>query len=153
MFIGLGEMLASCVIATTPGLLAGHHGGRLDALLTRVADVQLSFPSMLIAPFLMSAFRTGIDKVPIALTAVGWVVQARTVRGSMLSEVSKEYVQAARRGPARCASPHGRPDRALAGWGSFFGWLTNCHKNVIYSPQGAGMIVHRGRDVRCSADS
>ncbi len=96
VFIGLAAMLASCLIGTTLGLLAGFHGGWLDAVIMRVADVQLSFPSMLIALFLMSAFGTGIDKVLIALTAVGWVVYARTVRGSTLSEVSKEYVQAAR---------------------------------------------------------
>jgi peptide/nickel transport system permease protein len=62
----------------------------------RVADIQLSFPSMLIALFLMSAFGTGIDKILISLTAVGWVVYARTVRGSTLGERNREYVQAAR---------------------------------------------------------
>ena len=94
--IGVSAMVMACVIGTTLGLLAGYFGGRLDALIMRVADVQLSFPSMLIALFLMSAFGTGIDKVLIALTAVGWVVYARTVRGSTLGEVEKEYVQAAR---------------------------------------------------------
>lgn len=94
--IGVSAMVMACVIGTTLGLLAGYFGGRLDSLIMRVADVQLSFPSMLIALFLMSAFGTGIDKVLIALTAVGWVVYARTVRGSTLGEVEKEYVQAAR---------------------------------------------------------
>lgn len=96
VFIGVAAMLASCLIGTTLGLLAGYYGGWLDGIIMRIADVQLSFPSMLIALFLMSAFGTGIDKVLIALTAVGWVVYARTVRGSTLSEVSREYVQAAR---------------------------------------------------------
>ncbi|MGJ3264414.1 MAG: ABC transporter permease [Salinarimonas sp.] len=94
--IGVAAMLTACVIGTTLGLLAGFYGGRLDAAIMRVADVQLSFPSMLIALFLMSAFGTGIDKVLIALTLVGWVVYARTVRGSTLGEIQKEYVQAAR---------------------------------------------------------
>ena len=94
--IGLSAMLLACTIGTTLGLIAGFYGGRVDALIMRVADIQLSFPSMLIALFLMSAFGTGIDKVLIALTAVGWVVYARTVRGSTLGEVEKEYVQAAR---------------------------------------------------------
>jgi peptide/nickel transport system permease protein len=62
----------------------------------RIADVQLSFPSILIALFLMSAFGTGIDKILISLTCVGWVIYARTVRGSTLSEKQKEYVQAAK---------------------------------------------------------
>lgn len=94
--IGLSAMVLACTIGTTLGLIAGFYGGRVDALIMRIADVQLSFPSMLIALFLMSAFGTGIDKVLIALTAVGWVVYARTVRGSTLGEVEKEYVQAAR---------------------------------------------------------
>lgn len=94
--IGLSAMVLACTIGTTLGLIAGFYGGRVDALIMRVADIQLSFPSMLIALFLMSAFGTGIDKVLIALTAVGWVVYARTVRGSTLGEVQKEYVQAAR---------------------------------------------------------
>ncbi|GGK31921.1 ABC transporter permease [Salinarimonas ramus] len=94
--IGIAAMLMACTIGTTLGLLAGFYGGRLDAFIMRVADIQLSFPSMLIALFLMSAFGTGIDKVLIALTLVGWVVYARTVRGSTLGEIQKEYVQAAR---------------------------------------------------------
>lgn len=95
LFIGLVAMVCSLLIGTSLGLVAGYHGGWLDSLIMRVADVQLSFPSMLIALFLMSAFGAGIDKILIALTCVGWVVYARTVRGSTLSEKQKEYVQAA----------------------------------------------------------
>jgi peptide/nickel transport system permease protein len=96
LFIGLTAMLGSCLIGTTLGLIAGYHGGRLDSFIMRVADIQLSFPSVLTALFLMSAFGTGVEKVLIALTSVGWVVYARTVRGSTLREKSREYVQAAR---------------------------------------------------------
>ncbi len=96
VFIGLVAMIASCVIGTALGLIAGFYGGIIDAVIMRIADIQLSFPSILIALFLMSAVGTGVDKVLIALTAVGWVVYARTVRGSTLSEIEKEYVQAAR---------------------------------------------------------
>jgi peptide/nickel transport system permease protein len=93
--IGVAATLLSCVLGTFLGLMAGYFGGWIDALIMRVADIQLSFPSMLIALFLMSAFGTGIDKILIALTAVGWVVYARTVRGSTLGERNREYVQAA----------------------------------------------------------
>ncbi|OJJ10661.1 ABC transporter permease [Alphaproteobacteria bacterium AO1-B] len=96
VMIGVTAMVCSLMLGTLVGLLAGYFGGRVDAFMMRVADIQLSFPSMLIALFLMSAFGTGIDKVLIALTAVGWVVYARTVRGQTLSEVGREYVQAAR---------------------------------------------------------
>jgi peptide/nickel transport system permease protein len=96
LFIGMVAMLGSCLIGTTLGLVAGFYGGRLDSFIMRVADIQLSFPSILTALFLMSAFGTGLDKVLIALISVGWVVYARTVRGSTLRETQKEYVQAAR---------------------------------------------------------
>lgn len=95
-FIGLAAMICSCVIGTTLGLISGYYGGMLDAVIMRIADIQLSFPSMLIALFLMSAFGNGIGMILIALTAVGWVVYARTVRGSTLGEIQKEYIQAAR---------------------------------------------------------
>lgn len=96
VFIGLVAMIASCTIGTLLGLIAGFYGGVVDSVIMRIADIQLSFPSILIALFLMSAVGTGVDKVLIALTAVGWVVYARTVRGSTLSEIEKEYVQAAK---------------------------------------------------------
>lgn len=95
-FIGLAAMIFSCVIGTALGLISGYYGGIIDSIIMRIADIQLSFPSMLIALFLMSAFGTGIGMVLIALTAVGWVVYARTVRGSTLSEIQKEYIQAAK---------------------------------------------------------
>lgn len=96
LFIGLVAMICSSLIGATLGLVAGYYGGRLDGVIMRIADVQLSFPSILIALFLMSAFGTGIDKILISLTCVGWVIYARTVRGSTLSEKQKEYVQAAK---------------------------------------------------------
>ncbi len=96
LFIGVVAMVASCTIGTVLGLIAGFYGGIADSIIMRIADIQLSFPSILIALFLMSAVGTGVDKVLIALTAVGWVVYARTVRGSTLSEIEKEYVQAAK---------------------------------------------------------
>lgn len=94
--IGLVGMIASCIIGTTLGLISGYYGGRIDAFIMRIADIQLSFPSMLIALFMMSIFGRGIDKLLIALTMVGWVTYARTVRGETLSIKNKEYVEAAR---------------------------------------------------------
>jgi peptide/nickel transport system permease protein len=96
VMIGLVATAAACAIGTALGLLAGYYGGMIDGVIMRVADIQLSFPSILIALFLMAAVGAGVDKVLIALTAVGWVVYARTVRGSTLAEIEKEYVQAAR---------------------------------------------------------
>lgn len=105
LLIGLVAMSGACALGATLGLIAGYHGGRLDAVIMRIADIQLSFPSVLTALFLMSAFGAGLDKVLIALISVGWVVYARTVRGSTLRETQKEYVQAAR--------VSGLPDRKI----------------------------------------
>ncbi len=94
LFIGLTVMLMSCLIGTSLGLLSGYYGGKIDSLIMRIADIQLSFPSMLIALFIMSAFGRGVDKLLIALTLVGWVIFARTVRGETLSLKKKEFIEA-----------------------------------------------------------
>lgn len=96
MFVGIAATVLSFVIGTFFGILAGYRGGWIDSLIMRIADVQLSFPSMLIALFVMVAFGRGIEKLILALTLVGWVTYARTVRGSTLAERNKEYVEAAR---------------------------------------------------------
>lgn len=96
MSIGLVVVLLSCVLGTAIGLAAGYFGGRLDSLLMRMVDVQLSFPAMLVALFIMAAFGRGFGKLVVALTIVGWVLYARTVRGSVLVEKKKEYVDAAK---------------------------------------------------------
>ena len=54
--IGLVGMMASCLIGTTLGLISGYYGGKIDSIIMRIADIQLSFPSMLIALFIMSMF-------------------------------------------------------------------------------------------------
>ena len=96
LFVGVGVMICSCLIGTAVGLWAGYAGGRVDAALMRIVDVQLSFPAMLVALFIMSAFGRGLGKLMIALTLVGWVQYARTVRGVVLAERGKEYVEASK---------------------------------------------------------
>jgi peptide/nickel transport system permease protein len=94
--MGVGAMLCSCFIGTLVGLVAGYWGGKPDAVLMRVVDIQLSFPAMMVALFIMSAFGRGFWKLLAALTLVGWVIYARTVRGAVLAERGREYVDAAR---------------------------------------------------------
>ncbi|MDR1741869.1 MAG: ABC transporter permease [Synergistaceae bacterium] len=96
LFIGLCVTLFSCALGTIVGLWAGCAGGRVDSVLMRIVDVQLSFPAMLVALFIMSAFGRGLWKLIAALTLVGWVMYARTVRGAVLAEKGREYVEAAR---------------------------------------------------------
>lgn len=106
LLIGLLATLLAMVIGITLGLISGYVGGKIDAFIMRVADVQLSFPAILIALLIDGVFRAALPKeshdqlavyvLVIAIAASGWVSYARTVRGSTLVERNKEYVQAAR---------------------------------------------------------
>ena len=98
--ISLGVGVVSTVLALSLGLLvglvAGYAGGWLDALIMRIVDLQLSFPSILIALILLAVLGQGVDKIVIALVTVQWAYYARTVRSAALIEKRKEYVDAAR---------------------------------------------------------
>ena len=89
-------MLLSCAIGVFMGLISGYYGGKIDALIMRIADIQLSFPTTLLAIFIMTMFGRGVDKIILALTLVGWVRYARTVRGEVLGVKNKEYIVASR---------------------------------------------------------
>ncbi|MEN5083289.1 ABC transporter permease [Bosea sp. TWI1241] len=102
---GLGVLLAA-TIGITLGLLAGYLGGRVDALIMRIADVQLTFPAILIALLIDGVVRgifkganredTALYVLVISIGLSFWVQYARTIRGSTLVERNKDYVQAAR---------------------------------------------------------
>jgi peptide/nickel transport system permease protein len=104
--VGICAVALSMIIGITLGLISGYVGGALDSFIMRVADVQLSFPAILIALLIDGVARVvigkdGHDEVAVyvlifAIAASGWVQYARTVRGSTLVERNKEYVQAAR---------------------------------------------------------
>lgn len=84
------------VIGLVVGMVSAYVGGRVDALLMRLVDLQLSFPTMLVALLLLAILGTGIDKIIAALVIVQWAYFARTARASALVEREKEYVEAAR---------------------------------------------------------
>ncbi|MCF4114995.1 MULTISPECIES: ABC transporter permease [Dethiosulfovibrio] len=96
LFIGLAGTALASVIGIFLGLVAGYFGGKVDNVIMRIADIQLSFPTMLIALFLMSVLGRGVVNILISLTLVGWVRYARTVRGETLSVKKNEYVEAAK---------------------------------------------------------
>lgn len=93
--VGVFSGMIALSIGAAVGLLAAFYGGRVDAFIMRVVDLQLSFPAILIALMLLAVLGRGIDKTMIALVAVQWAYYARTVRGSALVERQKEYVAAA----------------------------------------------------------
>ena len=104
--IGLASVLFALVLGVSLGLVAGYFGGRIDAVIMRIADVQLSFPAILIALLIDGVTRVALSgdrhdqlAIPVLVLSIGfagWVQYARTVRGSTLVERSREYVQAAR---------------------------------------------------------
>lgn len=115
--ISLGVGVISTLIALTLGMLiglaAGYAGGWVDALIMRIVDLQLSFPSILIALVLLALLGQGVDKIIIALVFVQWAYYARTVRASTLIEKRKEYVDAAvclAYGPGRILYRHILPN-------------------------------------------
>ena len=106
LFVGVMSVLLAMGIGVSLGLVAGYVGGWLDNLIMRIADIQLSFPSILIAMLIFGVLRGIIppdlrDEMAIfvLIAAIGlseWVPFARTVRATTLVEKEKEYVQAAR---------------------------------------------------------
>jgi peptide/nickel transport system permease protein len=93
--VGFISVLAASVIGASVGVAAAFFGKRVDTVVMRIVDLQLSFPSILVALVLLAAFGRGVDKVIIALVAVQWAYYARTVRGSALIEKNKDYIAAA----------------------------------------------------------
>jgi len=123
LVVGLASVLLAMLLGVSLGLVSGYFGGRLDAFIMRVADVQLSFPAILIALLIDGVARIGLsaevhDALALAVLVAAialsrWVDYARTVRGSTLVEKNKEYVQAARvigRGPLAILVSHVLPN-------------------------------------------
>jgi peptide/nickel transport system permease protein len=106
LLVGFCAVIFSTVLGVTLGLLAGYLGGATDAVLMRIADIQLTFPTILIALLIDGTVRAALprevhDRIAlyVVIFAIGisnWPQFARTVRGSTLVERNKEYVQAAR---------------------------------------------------------
>ncbi len=104
--VGAAAVLLALALGVSLGLATGYFGGRLDAFVMRIADVQLSFPAILIALLIDGVARVALPSeaqdriaVPVLVLAIGfagWVQYARAVRASTMVEKEKEYVQAAR---------------------------------------------------------
>ena len=121
--VGLLATVLAMIFGVALGLVSGYAGGKVDAFIMRVADVQLSFPAILIALLVDGLARAALPRdmqdqlafwvLVVAIAASGWVRYARTVRGTTLVERNKEYVQAARvigRHPAAIMFSHVLPN-------------------------------------------
>lgn len=104
--IGLFAVMLQAVLGITLGLVAGYYGGRLDSFLMRLADIQLSFSTMMVAIIVLAVFQASFDSelynrlaMLMLILVIGiaeWPQYARTIRASVLAEKNKEYVEAAR---------------------------------------------------------
>ncbi len=96
VMVGVTSTVIAMAIGLSLGLIAGYAGGRTEALIMRVADIQLAFPPILVALILLALTGRGVDKIIIALVTVQWAYYARTTRSTALVERKKEYIEAAR---------------------------------------------------------
>ncbi|HOO89564.1 MAG TPA: ABC transporter permease [Syntrophales bacterium] len=106
VMIGCGAVFLQAIIGIFIGLISGYMGGRVDSFLMRIADVQLSFSTLMVAIMISAIFQVafGVGRyeelaVPLLVLIIGlaeWPQYARTVRASVLGEKNKEYVEAAR---------------------------------------------------------
>jgi len=94
--VGILSVGISVLIGMLLGMFAGYYGGRFDNIVSRLADLLLAFPFLIFAIGVMAFLGPGFVNLILALTFKGWVEFFRLVRGEMLSEKTKEYVEAAR---------------------------------------------------------
>lgn len=96
LLVALATVLIGGLVGLVLGLLAGYFGGKLDTVISRFGDIQLSFPSILLAILLAGVLGPSLLNVIIALAVTRWVIFARVVRGSALATRGKEFVDSAR---------------------------------------------------------
>lgn len=103
LMVGISSALVAAFFGTTIGLLAAYVGGRIESLIMRLVDLQLSFPTILMALMILAILGNGVTNVVIAIIIAEWATYARTARATGLVEREKEFIEAARclRLPAR----------------------------------------------------
>jgi peptide/nickel transport system permease protein len=113
LVVGITSTIFALLIGLVAGLAAAYFSGRVETLIMRIVDIQLSFPPILIALILIAVLGQGTGKVITALVTVQWAYYARTVRGAALVEKRKEYIEAAHclaLSPARIVFRHLLPN-------------------------------------------
>ena len=96
LLVGLSVVGVSSLLGMLLGSIAGYAGGRVDDLISRVMDVLMAFPGILLAIALVAVLGPSLGNVILALSVIGWVGYARLVRGQALRTRELEFVQAAR---------------------------------------------------------
>lgn len=96
LLVGLGVVATSALLETLIGAIAGYAGGATDLVLTRIMDVFLAFPGILLAIALAGTLGPGIGNLTLALVTVGWIGYARLTRAQVLALAHRDHVAAAR---------------------------------------------------------
>ncbi|HUG79384.1 MAG TPA: ABC transporter permease [Burkholderiales bacterium] len=96
LYVGVVSGIIALTLGALTGVFAAYAGGRIEQFVMRVVDIQLGFPTILVALILLAVLGKGVDKIIIALVCVQWAYYARTARSAALVERSKEYMEAAR---------------------------------------------------------
>ena len=96
LFVAFVAVTIGTIIGVILGLLAAINGGWVETIIMRAVDLKVSFPGILLALMLLAIFGTGVDKIIYALIIGVWASKARLTRSSALSELQKEYIDAAR---------------------------------------------------------
>jgi peptide/nickel transport system permease protein len=96
LLVGVVVVGISATIGTVLGSIAGYYGGIVDDVVSRISDILMAFPGLLLAIAVVAVLGPSLTNVVLALTLIGWVGYARLVRGQVLRVRELEYVQAAR---------------------------------------------------------
>ena len=96
LLVGLVVVSVSATIGVAMGSVAGYFGGRIDEAISRLIDILLAFPGLLLAIAMVAVLGPSLTNVVLALSLIGWVGYARLVRGQVLRARELEFVQAAR---------------------------------------------------------
>ncbi|RYE46530.1 MAG: ABC transporter permease [Hyphomicrobiales bacterium] len=96
LLVGTVPSLISLVLGAAMGILSGYIGGKTDAIIMRIADMMIAFPSLLLAMVVMYTLGANLLNIFIALALVGWASVARVVRSQTLALKGKEFIEAAR---------------------------------------------------------
>ena len=109
LLVGLVVVGVSATIGIVLGSVAGYFGGRIDEAISRVIDILLAFPGLLLAIAMVAVLGPSLTNVVLALSLIGWVGYARLVRGQVLRARELEFVQAARALGATTSADPGAP--------------------------------------------
>lgn len=96
LLVGFSSVLIGSIMGVTLGLIAGYRGGGLDSVIMRAADVQIAFPSLILAIVIMAVLGQSLRNVIIVLAIAGWYQYARVVRSRALSLREQDFVMSAR---------------------------------------------------------